>query len=92
MRIAFSRNNRKIIRGGVYIGENESFTPYESGTSLIINTFSLDFHKYSIIWRKNIIIFQVDDFAYGWITKKSVLQAFSEKEVCYFVQLRAYLI
>lgn len=96
IRIAFSRGNTKlkvekkhykkkeVIYGGVYLkNEKYSLTPYEVKMSLKLSAYvwSGGFHIYSIIWRKNIIIFLVDNLPYGWITNKSVLEALSEKEV-----------
>lgn len=76
-----------MLYGGVYINKNEKITPYESGISFAPNKPSDAFHIYSVIWRTNIIIFLVDNVAYGWITNKKVLQTF-DKEVCYNLQLR----
>lgn len=96
LRIAFSRGDKKladsnsneiggnVVYGGAYINNNTELTEHIVGLAKEGGrTFSEDFHIYSIIWRKKIIIFLVDDIAYGTITDKNILEHFNQ-EVCYF--------
>lgn len=96
LRIAFSRGDKKlldsnkieiggnVVYGGAYINNNTELTEHIVGLAKEEGrTFSEHFHTYSIIWREKIIIFVVDDIAYGTITDKNILHHFN-KEVCYF--------
>lgn len=96
LRIAFSRGDSllvdfhniniggNVVYGGAYVNNGTELTEHIVGLSRErFRTFSAEFHTYSIIWRNNIIIFLVDDIAYGTITDKNILKDF-DTEVRYF--------
>lgn len=95
LRIAFSRGDNlltdftkmdiggNVVYGGAYVNNGTKLTEHIVALSKErLRTFSEQFHTYSIIWRKDIIIFLVDDISYGTITDKNILKEF-DTEVRY---------
>lgn len=95
LRIAFSRGDNlltdftkmdiggNVVYGGAYVNNGTKLTEHIVALSKErLRTFSEQFHTYSIIWRKDIIIFLVDDISYGTITDKKILKEF-DTEVRY---------
>lgn len=95
IRIAYARGNKDFqdtglneIGGETLFGSavlwfsDGNFTEYyHQLRSLVDRHYGEEFHNYTMIWRKDRIIFKVDGFTYGTITNKSVFNQLNLSEV-----------
>ncbi|KAL7731540.1 hypothetical protein ACLKA6_013079 [Drosophila palustris] len=99
LRIAYARGNINLqdknvaeIGGETVFGSavvlwpgKEKFTEYKNPLpNFPGHHFGNDFHNYTMIWRKDRIIFKVDGLTYNTITDEDILDEFN-KQACFIV-------
>jgi len=96
IRIAYARGNKNLqdkhnneIGGQTVFGsavlwsQSGTHTEYKHAMSTLPNKrYGDEFHNYTMIWRRDRIIFKVDGYTYGTITNQTVLDQLSYHEVC----------